>query len=232
MTALSKDDYRQIIVNLDRVLFGGRPATPEEQVGLRDLRDRVGQRVVESRTTEETGALVLEWRIPREWTTPKSGKGIRPWVLGTLKDKLGDDLRAKLASWPAAPLNCARRRRWVQVRRYSNKKPDRPTCPDCLGARQAIDLLKDLEIIVDDDTKWTVDDSNWIACKQGMTHIIIRVFEVVTEGGKVWPEPECLPPPKPEKKVGRMTKAIIGDETKPKRRAFGRQRFAKKDVSA
>jgi len=224
MTALSKDECRQIYAHIERLMLGGRPLNAEEMVGADHLKDKLARMNAESRATEETGALVLEWRIPREWTTPKSGKGIRPWVLGTLKDKLGDDLRSKLASWPGAPLNCARKRRWVQVRRFSDQKPDRPMCPDCLGARQAIDLLKDFEILIDDDTEWTVDDSNWIKCKRGETHVIIRVFEVVTEGGKVWPEPECLPPPKPEKKVGRMTKAIIGDAiVRPKRRAFAKK---------
>jgi hypothetical protein len=94
------------------------------------------------------------------------------------------------------------------VRRFSDKKPDRPHCPDCLGARQAIDCLKDAGVIVDDSTTWTVDDTNWIKCKRGATHVVLRVFEITSEG-QHWPEPECLPPPKPVKKPrGLMMKML------------------------
>ena len=209
MTALTKLELQALHSLVTAHLPPGRPLSVEEVVRAGDLRDRLASVVDAIRPVEEPGDLVLEWRIPREWTAPKSGKGLRPWVLGQLKDKLGDDLRRNvLPKWRRADLLCAHRRRWVQVRRFSNKKPDRPRCPDCLGARQAIDLLKDTGVIVDDSPDWTVDDTNWISCKQGQTHVIVRVFELSAEG-RHWPEPECLPPPKPVAKRGPMVKAII-----------------------
>lgn len=206
---LTKSDYQNLYTHLGRLLpFGASPLNAAEVVNVNELREKIERYVAELRPVEEKGEMVLEWRIPREWTAVKSGKGVRPWILETMKRRLGDELRKILPSWKNADLNCARRRRWVQVRRFSDQQPDRPTCADCLGARQAIDLLTGAGVIVDDDPTWTVDDTNWIKCKRGSTHVVIRVFEVVTQGGRSWPEPECLPPPKPEKKTGPMMKAI------------------------
>lgn len=211
----TKDELAFVYQVMSGLPFGNLPGSPEslilaKTVGekTRRMRDEISVKEA-TRPPDEQGDMVLEWRIPNEWTAVKSGKGKPKWMLGQLKNKLGDDLRKRIHGFPHADLCCARRRRWVQVRRFSDKKPDRPHCPDCLGARQAVDVLKDMGIVVDDSTVWTVDDADWIQCKRGQTHIVIRVFEIANEGRR-WPEPECQPPPRPEKKRGRMTAAIIG----------------------
>lgn len=210
MIALTKADLRDLHALVTAHQPPGRPVSLEEVVRAGELASKLTTMVAEHRAVEERGALVLEWRVPREWTTVKSGKGMRPWILETIKRALADDLRKVLPAWPKADLFAAKRRRWVQVRRFSDQEPDRPTCPDCLGSRQQIDLLKGAGIIVDDSPTWTVDDTAWIKCKRGMTHNIVRVFEVATFGGRAYPEPECLPPPRPVKKQGAMVKAIAG----------------------
>lgn len=221
MTAkLTKGDLRLIAEHLASLRPPGpRPLNAEQLVRLDDVIGKVQGLYASVRAAPERGEMVFEWRVPREWAPIKSGKGVRKWVLGKIKDQLGDAARQLLPSWPHADLCFARKRRWVQVRRYSDKKPDRPHCPDCLGARQAIDTLKDLGIIVDDNTEWTVDDSDWIQCKRGQTHVVVRVFEVTDAGnGRSWPEPECLPPPKPERKRGPIVASIVG-AVEPKKRA-------------
>lgn len=208
MTALTKLELQSLHSLVTAHLPPGRPLSVEEVVRAGEMRDRLTAAIDGVRAREETGDLVLEWRIPREWTAPKSGKGLPRWALGQMMNKLGDDLRRLLPSWPRADLHCAHRRRWVQVRRFSDKKPDRPHCPDCLGARQAVDALTAAGVIVDDSPVWTVDDADWIRCKRGQTHVVIRVFEISSEG-KHWPEPDCLPPPRPVKKRGPIVQSIV-----------------------
>jgi hypothetical protein len=207
--AFTKAELHQIAEHLASLRPPGpRPLTAEQLVRLDAVVQKTHHLIATTRAAPEKGEMVFEWRVPREWTAVKSGKGMPKWILGKIKTSLGDDARKLLAKWRNADLCLARRRRWVQVRRFSDKKPDRPHCPDCLGARQAIDTLKDIGVIVDDSTEWTVDDTNWIKCKRGQTHVIVRVFEI-SEIGRHWPEPECMPPPRPAKKRGLMVKAIM-----------------------
>lgn len=217
MSGLTKANLRTISQRLKSLRPPGpRPLTVEELVEINEIVEKVDDLVANVRAAPERGDLVLEWRVPSEWTAVKSGKGKPKWMLGNIKKKLEDECRKLLETWKKADLCLARRRRWVQVRRFSTKKPDRPNCADCLGARQAIDTLKDFGVIVDDSPEWTVDDTKWFKCAVGQTHIVIRVFEVTTEG-RYWPEPACIPPPKPERKRGPFVESIVGSATPKKR---------------
>lgn len=212
---LVKADLYFSIELLERLRYPmPRPLTVAEIVRVGEVIPKLRGIADGARQREERGELVFEWRIPSEWTAVKSGKGKPRWMLGFIQKKLEDAARKLLEVSPKADLCMAKRRRWVQVRRFSDQKPDRPRCPDCLGARQAIDVLTTLGVIVDDDTEWTVDDTQWIKCQRGQTHVIIRVFEVTTEGSKYWPEPACLPPPRPKQKRGPVVASIVGNETR------------------
>ena len=212
VTALTKADLRDLhrLVTAHQPL--GQPVTLAEIVRAGELATRLHDMVLEHRAVEERGALVLEWRIPTEWArtlNEMSGMRHRKHVLKTIGTKLADDLAKLLPSWPSAGLKCARRRRLVEVRRFSPQRPDDRKSADAIGGKQALDMLTHAGVIVDDDEDWIVRDADWLKCKPGATHVSVRVFELVTSGGRTYPEPECLPPPKPVKKVGALKKAIV-----------------------
>lgn len=211
-TTLSKADVRDLHGLVTAHQPPGRTITLEEIVRAGELAEKLAIVVQEMRPVEERGACVLVWRLPKEWALTQNemaGLRHRRHMLKTIGTKLADDLRRLLPAWPSASLNCARKRRWIEVRRFSPRRPDDRKSADSIGAKQAIDMLTTVGVIVDDNEDWIIRDADWLKCKPGDTHVVLRVFDVAQNAVHT-PALECLPPPKPVRKVGLLKKAILG----------------------
>lgn len=218
--ALTSDDLAAMVTATERLAML-HARSPEEALMLSALVARGRGAVFKAEDVDERGTIVLEWRIPAEWAlTVNEINGLNPRyrqsTIRRIKESLVDSLRGELRSWPDADLKCAHRRRWVDVRRFTSGKLDEPDSADGIGGKHAIDILTKAGVLHQDNKQWIVRKGAVIPCKPGATHLVIRILEirvvrrlVMVVPESTVPEPECLPPPKPVKKVGPLKRSII-----------------------
>ncbi len=180
---LTKADLRTIFTSLGRLLPpGSLPTDPEEVVRIADTQEAVAAAIRDYAPVLERGELVFSWRVPREQAlTLNAYAHKKGWAKKKMRQALDDKIREMLPSFPKAELHGGMRRRWVRVTRFSTQRVDDLSI-DVLGGKMPVDALVRLQILVDDNDKWTFREPRWEKTERGNTHVLVEVFEMVEEG--------------------------------------------------
>lgn len=182
MTALTKADLR----NLHRLVSAhqplSRPVTLEEIVLAGELGNKLARLVVEMRPTLEKGALVLSWRVPREWGMTLNEYAGKPgWSKRKIRLAMDDALRAMIPTFPGADLCGAKKRRWTRITRFSQRRPDELAC-DAIGGKCPIDALVRCGVLANDNDTYLLREARWEKTAPGNVHVLVEVWEIAMDG--------------------------------------------------
>lgn len=176
----------------------------------------------------ERGAKILELRLNPEHAPTQNEMsaifGRRMFVKKRIAQELDRKLQAAIETTPSLRL-AAFAMRWVRVTRFTPQvKLVDDAAVDAIGGKMPVDALVRAGILAGDTPKHVRRDAHVLPTKRGNTHVLLEVFEVAREETPD-PGPQDGPaPPKTERKFGRMTKAIVGEDARPAGGGLGRKR--------
>lgn len=205
LMSLTKLELQSIRSYLERYMYTisglARPLTTTEHDEIGMLVQRLDVAVNESRPVIEKGRLVLSWRLPKEWAPSLNSYAfMKTWQRTNLRKELDSSLTRQIQDYSYAPLYGAKKKRWVRVTRFTTQPTDENGV-DVLGGKMPLDALKRAEVLVDDNQEWCIREGLCRKTQRGNTHVLVEVFDVVTEGG-IDPPPRdgVAPKPPPRKK--------------------------------
>jgi hypothetical protein len=183
--SLTKLELQSIRAYLERYSLGqfGKPLLPSELSEVAGLARRVETAVETAKPSFEKGRLVLSWRLPKEWAPSLNSYAfMKGWQRTALRHALDSSLLHLLSVDGEAPLYGAQKKRWVRVTRFTSSSID-DLGVDVLGGKMPIDALVRGQVLVDDNQQWCVREGLCVKTRRGNTHVLVEVFEIVTEGG-------------------------------------------------
>lgn len=210
--SLTKKDLKLIHQGLTHLSFAGmvQKPTADQIMEYAMLRIRVETEIRSLAPALEKGEKVLEWRVPREQAPNLNNYAfMKTWQRTRIRRELDDMLITAKTLYKRAPLNMAKKRRWVRATRFSTKTIDESSI-DVIGGKMPLDALVRAEILVDDTPEWCIREPHAEKTKPGNAHLFVEVFEVTTEGEDV-PFPEDTDVPQVQRAKGFFTKHLKGE---------------------
>lgn len=201
---------------------GPRALTAEQLVRLDSVLEKLTGLVQTMRTRTERGQKILEWRLNCE-IAPTQNE-LNGWYsrnrfrIGKTKDILRAQIQSLVAAHPEAALHGAQKRRWLRVTRFTSapKRVDEDRI-DAIGGKLPVDMLKHCEIIVDDSKAWLERRAHVMRTHRGNTHVLIELFDTA-EIEVPHPGPVDGPAPSDPRSLGKLTRAIVGEQPIGRRR--------------
>ncbi len=233
---LTKDQNRRVLgflVKYQQALMTGevRPDPVEAAMDYATLGALIGayQEIVHTQAhAVERGAKILELRLNPEHAPTQNEMsaifGRRLFVKKRISQELDRKLQAEIATTPSLRL-AAGAMRWVRVTRFTPQvKLVDDAAVDAIGGKMPVDALVRAGILAGDTPKHVRREAHVLPTKRGNTHVLLELFEIAREEVPD-PGPQDGPaPPKTERKFGRMTKAIVGEDARPAGGGLGRKR--------